>query len=179
MALGGFLLGGGHPIIARSTGAGVDNVLGHEVVLANGTVTHTSATQHKELYWGLRGSCGFSFGLVTSFRMKLYADPCAGPGGCYAGHLIFSPADIGTVRGNIFSDPKRPAAASRGQSSAPPPVCHAGAAALITLVPPARRPSASSRLPVAHLPRSAAPPSASPGSLSPGRRGVRNARAKG
>ena len=31
VALGGFLLGGGHPIIARSTGAGVDNVLGHEV----------------------------------------------------------------------------------------------------------------------------------------------------
>ena len=52
MALGGFLLGGGHPIIARSTGAGVDNVLGHTVVLANGTVVETSATDHAELYWG-------------------------------------------------------------------------------------------------------------------------------
>ena len=97
VALGGFLLGGGHPIIARSTGAGVDNVLGHEVVLANNTVVYTSATQHPELYWGLRGSCGLSFGLVTSFRMKAYPDTCAGPGGCYAGHLIYAPKDITTV----------------------------------------------------------------------------------
>ena len=103
VALGGFLLGGGHPIIARSTGAGVDNVRGHTVVLANGTVVQTSATQHQELYWGLRGSCGFSFGIVTSFHMKLYPDPCAGPGGCYAGHLIYAPEDV-TAVAHVFAE---------------------------------------------------------------------------
>ena len=46
---------------------------------------------------GLRGSCGFSFGIVTSFRMRVYPDPCAGPGGCYAGHLIFGRDDIPAV----------------------------------------------------------------------------------
>jgi hypothetical protein len=110
VALGGFLQGGGHPIIARSTGVGLDNVLGHEVVLANGTVVNTSATAHTDLYWGLRGGCGFSFGIVTNYRMRLYPE-CSGEGSCLGGTISYAKDDLLTVSKFFFdnaptADPK-------------------------------------------------------------------------
>ena len=71
VAMGGFLLGGGLGITARSMGVGLDQVLAMEVVLPNGTVTEVDAHRHKDLYWALRGGCGANFGIVTEFHVKV------------------------------------------------------------------------------------------------------------
>jgi len=97
-AQGGFLLGGGHSITSRSTGIGVDNILAMEVVLADGRAVNVSeqADEHPDLFWGMRGGCGFAFGIVTSYRMRLHPE-CGGEGSCLAGSLRFPSADMARV----------------------------------------------------------------------------------
>lgn len=48
-----------------------DNLVSARVVLANGTAISVDATQHSDLYWGLRGA-GHNFGIVTSVNYQVY-----------------------------------------------------------------------------------------------------------
>ena len=48
-----------------------DNLVSARVVLANGTAISVDATQHSDLYWGLRGA-GHNFGIVTSVNYRVY-----------------------------------------------------------------------------------------------------------
>jgi FAD/FMN-containing dehydrogenase len=67
----GLTLGAGFGWLAGKFGLAVDNVLGAEVVTADGQMLHVSETEHPDLYWALRGGSG-NFGVVTKFELKLY-----------------------------------------------------------------------------------------------------------
>jgi FAD/FMN-containing dehydrogenase len=67
----GLSLGGGMGFLARRFGLAVDNIVGADVVLADGSLVHASAEDHQDLFWALRGGGG-SFGVVTSLELQLH-----------------------------------------------------------------------------------------------------------
>lgn len=69
--VGGLTLGGGLSWFRRKAGMSIDNLIGADMVLADGSYVHASENEHSDLFWGIRGGGG-NFGIVTSFHFKLY-----------------------------------------------------------------------------------------------------------
>jgi len=69
--IAGLTLGGGFGWLEGRFGMTIDNLLGAEVVLANGDVVHANDHEHQDLFWALRGGGG-NFGIVTSFTYRLH-----------------------------------------------------------------------------------------------------------
>ena len=67
--VGGVTLGGGLGWLMRKHGLTVDNLVEAEVITAAGEIVRTSADDHPDLFWALRGGGG-NFGVVSSFRSR-------------------------------------------------------------------------------------------------------------
>jgi FAD/FMN-containing dehydrogenase len=67
----GLTLGGGVGRLMRKHGLTVDNVLGFDIVTADGEWRHVDADHHPDLFWALRGGGG-QLGIVTSFEFALH-----------------------------------------------------------------------------------------------------------
>ena len=85
--IAGFTTGGGIGWLMRKHGLASDNLIGADVVTADGQFVHASADEHPELFWGLRGGGG-NFGVVTSFEYQLHE---VGP--TVLSGLVFYPAE--------------------------------------------------------------------------------------
>jgi FAD/FMN-containing dehydrogenase len=73
--ISGYLLGGGFGWNAGEWGVACWNILGADVVLADGRLVHASASEHADLFWALRGG-GMGFpGVVTRYTLKAYPLP--------------------------------------------------------------------------------------------------------
>jgi FAD/FMN-containing dehydrogenase len=70
--IAGLTLGGGFGWLEGKFGMTVDNVIGADVVLADGRLVHASSDENADLFWAVRGGGG-NFGVVTSFQYRLHA----------------------------------------------------------------------------------------------------------
>ena len=67
----GLTLGGGMGRLQRRLGFTVDNLLGVDLVTADGQQVHVSDEDLPDLFWGIRGA-GPNFGIVTGFEFRLH-----------------------------------------------------------------------------------------------------------
>jgi hypothetical protein len=67
----GLVLGGGTGWLNRLHGLSCDNVQGFTVVVADGSLVRSNASENSDLFWALRGGGG-NFGVVTEFEVTLH-----------------------------------------------------------------------------------------------------------
>src|SRR2546427_12382223 len=67
----GLALGGGSGFLARTQGLAWDNLLGVDLVTAEGRVTHAEEQENPDLFWGVRGGGGH-VGVAASFECRLH-----------------------------------------------------------------------------------------------------------
>ena len=69
--IAGLTLGGGWGHLHAKFGLALDNVIGADVVTADGRLITANVNENEDLFWGLRGGSG-NFGIVTSLEYRLY-----------------------------------------------------------------------------------------------------------
>ncbi|KAK4449569.1 FAD-binding domain-protein [Podospora aff. communis PSN243] len=75
VAMGGFITGGGHSILAPRWGMAADRVVEMEVVGADGVVRVVNECESPDLFWALRGGGGSTFGVITSVTLLTIPSP--------------------------------------------------------------------------------------------------------
>jgi FAD/FMN-containing dehydrogenase len=75
VGIGGQALGGGIGFASRALGLSADNLMGAEIVTADGRITVVDEASDPELLWALRGGGGGNFGVVTALRFRTHATP--------------------------------------------------------------------------------------------------------
>ena len=100
--IAGLTLGGGFGWLGGTLGMTVDNLLSADLVLASGELVRTSAAEHPDLFWAIRGGGG-NFGVVTSFTYQLHP---VGPMivGGMAVHPFSAAKDVMRFYSDVVSD---------------------------------------------------------------------------
>jgi FAD/FMN-containing dehydrogenase len=94
VGIGGITLAGGIGFLVRKHGLTIDNLLGAEIVTADGRLRHADAETEPELFWALRGGGG-NFGVVTRLKYRLH------PVDTIIGGLLVLPATPAVVTGFV------------------------------------------------------------------------------
>jgi hypothetical protein len=87
----GYLTGGGIGPLAATFGVSSDHVRAFDVVTGDGVLRHVTATEHPDLFWGLRGGKA-TLGIVTSVEVELLPITRV-----YGGSIFFDGADSAAV----------------------------------------------------------------------------------
>jgi FAD/FMN-containing dehydrogenase len=74
VGIGGITLGGGIGFLLRKYGMTIDDLLGAEIVTADGELLKVDDENHPDLFWAIRGGGG-NFGVATRFRFRLHEVP--------------------------------------------------------------------------------------------------------
>jgi FAD/FMN-containing dehydrogenase len=70
VGLGGITLSGGIGYLVRRSGLTIDNLLGAELVMADGSLLRVDEESEPDLFWAIRGGGG-NFGVATRLRFRL------------------------------------------------------------------------------------------------------------
>ena len=95
--IAGYTLGGGLGWLMSKHGLASDNLLGVELVTADGEVLDVDADSHPDLFWALRGGGG-NFGVATSFTYRVH------PLQMVVGGLIAHPIDAAPEMLRFYRD---------------------------------------------------------------------------
>lgn len=90
----GLTLSGGVGWLRAQHGLSIDNLVGANVVTANGELVHTSVDENPELLWALQGGGG-NFGVVVLFEFALHP---IGPEVMFAGPIYLVEDGPGPIR---------------------------------------------------------------------------------
>jgi FAD/FMN-containing dehydrogenase len=94
VGIGGITLGGGVGYLVRKYGMTIDDLLGAEVVTADGRLLRADPETEPELFWAIRGGGG-NFGVATRFHYRLHELPSI------VGGMLFLPATPDVIAGFI------------------------------------------------------------------------------
>jgi FAD/FMN-containing dehydrogenase len=75
VGISGVSLGGGMGLAGRNFGLTADNIIGVQIVTADGRVRQVNTRSGSDLYWALRGGGGGNFGVVTQFTFRIHPIP--------------------------------------------------------------------------------------------------------
>lgn len=77
VGVSGLTLGGGHGVVSRAYGLTCDSLTQATLIMADGKQLTTNGTDHKDLFWALRGAGNGNFGIVTELQYKTHPAPQA------------------------------------------------------------------------------------------------------
>jgi FAD/FMN-containing dehydrogenase len=92
VGVSGITLGGGVGFLVRKHGLTLDNLLGADIVTADGKLVTVDAESDPDLFWAIRGGGG-NFGVASRFRYRLH------PVDRIVGGMLFLPATVDVVEG--------------------------------------------------------------------------------
>ncbi|MDJ0385740.1 FAD-binding oxidoreductase [Streptomyces sp. G-G2] len=95
--VGGLVLGGGSGWLDRAFGLCVDNLLGVDLVTADGEILTATAEDETELFWALHGGGG-NFGVATSLTLRVHPLPA------FAIALLLYPPESGPEVTRVYRD---------------------------------------------------------------------------
>ena len=94
VGVGGITLSGGIGFLVRKHGLTIDDLLGAEVVTADGELLEVDDENHPDLFWALRGGGG-NFGVATRLRFRLHEVDVV------LGGMLMLPASAGLIAGLV------------------------------------------------------------------------------